>query len=159
MFQHYPIEGKRGGQFPFLAVAGISQLDLLVVKQQGSGLGGWEGDAKGSQALPTKPLRKVIILRRERYPLFPFHLRPKATGVLLTSHQRRLMTDSSDGSEHARGLGCEPQCAAGQPGSPTRLPSLGSQDPGPQGGPASVKSQVKLEMASGYQGDCPVPRG
>lgn len=137
MFQHYPIEGKRGGQFPFLAVAGISQLDLLVVKRQGWGLGGWEGDAKGSQALPTKPLRKVI-LRRERYPLFPFHLRPKATGVLLTSHQRRLMTDSSDGSEHARGLGCEPQCAG--------LTPRGSQDLRPGSHPSAPRTQHLREV-------------
>lgn len=94
-FNTTPLRVKEGGQFPFLAAAGISQLDLLVVRRQGWGLGGWAGDARGSQALPTKPLRKVIILGRERYPLFPFHLHPKATGVLLTSHQRRLMTDSS----------------------------------------------------------------
>lgn len=56
----------------------------------------------------AKPLKKASSLERERdATFFPLHLHPKTNGVLLTSHKKRLMTDSSNGNERAIGLGSE----------------------------------------------------
>lgn len=98
----------RGGAFLFRAAAGISQLELLLLRCQG----GWEDDARGSQALPAKPLTKGIILGEgEQPPLPPAPVIsvPRASGLLLTSHQNLepLATDSSKGNEGARGPGSE----------------------------------------------------
>ena len=57
----------RGGAFLFRAAAGISQLELLLLRCQG----GWEDDARGSQALPAKPLTKGIILGEGEQPPLP----------------------------------------------------------------------------------------
>lgn len=87
------------------------------------------------QALPAKPLEKGIILEEGGCATFSLYPCPRATGVLLTSHKKRLMIDSSDGNECAKGPGGEPLCAgltpkAAQLRSPHQLPppaALGSR--------------------------------
>lgn len=81
---------------------------------------------------------------------FPLPLYPKATGVLLTSHKKRLMTDSSNGNKRAKGPGHEPRCAELTPGA-AQLRILGqaplsfiSQGPVPWAGSVSQKSLGRL---------------
>lgn len=88
-----------------------SQQPMAFQNRNSSGQGGegcWEWGVGGSQALLAKPFKKASSLERKRdATFFPLHLHPKANGVLLTSHKKQLMTDSSNGNERAIGLGSE----------------------------------------------------
>lgn len=143
-----------GRAFPFPAAAAVAQPELLLVRWQAE----FERGMQGSQALPVKPLKTASSLGRERYDLFPLHLHPKATGVLLTSHQKWLTTDSSSGNECARGPGGRPQCAGLTPrAAQLRVPVQGPipRLPGPSAlgkSCLSGKTWGKLSMASGCQG-------
>lgn len=105
VFQHYPTADV--GAFPFRQPLEFHNRSPFY--QGRRGVGGWAGmECQGKQALLANPLKKRHHLSGESdATFFPLHLRPKATGVLLTSHKKRLMPDSSDGNESARGPGSE----------------------------------------------------